>query len=99
MGGWESESDERVLAAAARDPLAFATFYRRYERSMLAFFVRRTADPELAADLTAAVFAAALHACARYRPVEALAAAGAIRPAPTTSVSAARALRIIHDPL
>jgi len=75
MGGWESESDERVLAAAARDPVAFATFYRRYERSMLAFFVRRTADPELAADLTAEVFAAVLHACERYRAGEAPATA------------------------
>jgi hypothetical protein len=52
MGGWESESDESVLAATAEDPVAFATFYRRYERSMLVFFVRRTGDPELAADLT-----------------------------------------------
>ena len=75
MGGWDSESDECVLAAAARDPVAFATFYRRYERSMLAFFVRRTADPELAADLTAEVFAAALQACARYRAGEAPASA------------------------
>ena len=75
MGGWESESDERVLAVAARDPVAFATFYRRYERSMLAFFVRRTGDPELAADLTAEVFAAALEACERYRAGEAPASA------------------------
>jgi len=75
MGGWESESDERVLSAAARDPVAFATFYRRYERSMLTFFVRRTGDPELAADLTAEVFAAALHACERYRAGEAPASA------------------------
>ena len=37
---------------------------------MLGFFVRRTADPELAADLTAEVFAAALDACARYRAGE-----------------------------
>jgi RNA polymerase sigma factor (sigma-70 family) len=75
MGGRESESDEHVLAAAARDPVAFATFYRRYERSMLAFFVRRTGDPELAADLTAEVFAAALQACGRYRVGEAPASA------------------------
>ncbi len=67
MGDWESDSDDRVLAAAARDPRAFAAFYERYERPMLGFFVRRTADPELAADLTAEVFAAALDACARYR--------------------------------
>ena len=70
MGAWEFESDDRVLCAAAGDPTAFATFYQRYERSMLGFFVRRTRDPELAADLTAEVFAAALDACARYRPGE-----------------------------
>ncbi len=75
MGDWESDSDDRVLAAAARDPRAFAAFYERYERPMLGFFVRRTADPELAADLTAEVFAAALGACARYRPGQAPASA------------------------
>ena len=75
MTGWESESDDRVLAAAAGDPGAFATFYRRYEHSLLAFFVRRTGDPELAADLTAEVFAAALDGCSRYRAGEAPASA------------------------
>ncbi|HUA06752.1 MAG TPA: RNA polymerase sigma factor [Solirubrobacteraceae bacterium] len=75
MGGWESESDERVLAAAPRDPVAFAAFYHRYERSMLAFFLRRTGDAELAADLTAEVFAAALDACGRFRAGEAPATA------------------------
>ncbi|MGO9754697.1 MAG: RNA polymerase sigma factor [Solirubrobacteraceae bacterium] len=35
---------------------------------MLAFFRRRTGDPELAADLTAEVFAAALASCHRFRP-------------------------------
>jgi hypothetical protein len=64
MGGWELDSDDCVLAAAPRDPSASAAFYRRYERSMLAFFVRRTGDPELAGDLTAKVFAAALDSCA-----------------------------------
>ncbi len=68
MGSWESQSDDRLLAAAARDADAFAAFYRRYERAMLAFFHRRTGDGELAADLTAEVFAAVLLACRRYRP-------------------------------
>jgi RNA polymerase sigma factor (sigma-70 family) len=68
VAGWESQSDDRVLLAAANDPSAFATFYRRYERFVLAFFLRRTGDPELAADLTAEVFAAALAAAGRYRP-------------------------------
>ena len=60
MNDWGSESDDRLLVAAAVDPGAFAEFYGRYERAMLAFFVHRTREPELAADLTAEVFAAAL---------------------------------------
>jgi RNA polymerase sigma-70 factor (ECF subfamily) len=75
MGDWESQSDDRVLAAAAVDPAAFSAFYRRYEGPMLAYFLRRTGDPELAADLTAEVFAAALAACRRYRPGRAPASA------------------------
>lgn len=75
MEGWESLSDDRVLAAAASDPAAFTAFYRRYERPVLAYFVRRTGNPELAADLTAEVFAAALAACGRYQPRRAPASA------------------------
>ncbi len=75
MEAWESESDDHVLAASASDPRAFSTFYRRYERPVLAYFVRRTRDPEVAADLTAEVFASALAACSRYRPNRAPASA------------------------
>ena len=75
MVSWGSESDDRLLVAAAVEPGAFAEFYGRYERAMLAFFVRRTREPELAADLTAEVFAAALAGVARFRPGGAPAAA------------------------
>jgi len=68
MGDLTTDSDDRLLAAAATDAGAFAAFYERYERAMLAFFMRQVRDPELAADLTAEVFAAALVACRRYRP-------------------------------
>lgn len=68
MVSWDTVDDDRLLAAAARDPSAFSAFYRRYERPILAFFVRRIEDAELAADLTAEVFAAVLLACGRYRP-------------------------------
>ena len=61
-------SDDRLLAAADTDAASFTAFYRRYERAMLGYFLRRTRDPELAADLTAEVFAAVLLACRRYRP-------------------------------
>jgi RNA polymerase sigma factor (sigma-70 family) len=37
---------------------------------VLSFFLRRTGDPELTADLTAEVFAAALLAAPRFRPAE-----------------------------
>lgn len=67
MAAWESESDERLLLSAPEDDQAFAAFYRRYERPMLAYFLRRTRDPELAADLTAEVFAAALMSSRRFR--------------------------------
>jgi RNA polymerase sigma factor (sigma-70 family) len=61
-------SDAEILAATSRDPEAFALFYRRYERLLLMYMLRRTGDPEVAADLTAEVFAAALRAAGRYRP-------------------------------
>ena len=68
MHNWDSDSDEQLLAAAAAEAAAFATLYRRWERPMLGYFRRRTGDAELAADLTAEVFAAALSGCGRWRP-------------------------------
>jgi DNA-directed RNA polymerase specialized sigma24 family protein len=75
MRDWESESDDRLLVASASDPRAFSAFYRRYERPVLAYVRRRVGDAELAADLTAEVFAAALAACPRYQPRRAPASA------------------------
>jgi RNA polymerase sigma factor (sigma-70 family) len=63
-------TDEDLLARTPSDPEAFAELYRRYERPLLQYFVRRTSDPESAADLTAETFAAALIAAERYRPAE-----------------------------
>lgn len=60
-------SDDELLAAAAHDADAFAAFYRRHARGLLAFFASRTGDTETAADLTAETFAAALEGCGRYR--------------------------------
>src|ERR1700761_176860 len=59
-------SDERLLAGS--DPAGFETFYLRHVEMLLGFFARRTRDAELAADLTAETFAAALSARRRYRP-------------------------------
>ena len=58
--------DEALLASG--DPEDFGRFYDRYVQSLLAYFQRRTRDPEAAADLAAETFAAALSARARFRP-------------------------------
>ena len=57
--------DDALLLS--RDPEDFGRFYDRYVDALLAYFERRTGDPELAADLTAETFAAALVARRRYR--------------------------------
>ena len=63
--GPEVRSDEDLLSA--RDGATFELFYRRYAERTLGYFVRRTHDAELAADLTAETFAAALTSRRRYR--------------------------------
>jgi RNA polymerase sigma factor (sigma-70 family) len=60
--------DDALLVAAADDPEAFAQFYRRHVRGVLAYFRRRAPDAETAADLTAETFAAALEGRRRYAP-------------------------------
>jgi RNA polymerase sigma factor (sigma-70 family) len=67
----QSDTDEALLLSG--EPEDFGRFYDRYVRSLLAFFQRRTRDPEAAADLTAETFAAALAARGRFeaRPVPA----------------------------
>jgi RNA polymerase sigma-70 factor (ECF subfamily) len=67
------ETDEALLRSG--DLEDFGRFYDRYVRSLLAFFQRRTGDPETAADLTAETFAAAMVARRRYEPHSASAAA------------------------
>ncbi len=59
--------DEQLLARTRHDPEAFAAFYRRHERSVLAYFRRRVREPELAADLAAETFASALLSASRFR--------------------------------
>ena len=54
--------------ATAADAEAFAAFYRRHLRSVLAYLVHRTGRRDLAADLAAETFAAALQSLSRYRP-------------------------------
>jgi RNA polymerase sigma factor (sigma-70 family) len=60
-------SDGELLELTTEDPDAFGVFYDRLEEEVLAFFMRATRRPDLAADLTAEVFAAALSSARLYR--------------------------------
>jgi RNA polymerase sigma factor (sigma-70 family) len=60
--------DDALLVAAADDPEAFAQFYRAHVRGVVAYFRRRVGSAELAADLTAETFAAALAGRRRFAP-------------------------------
>jgi RNA polymerase sigma-70 factor (ECF subfamily) len=53
-------SDEELLELGKVDAQAFGVFYDRYENLLLGFFRRATGRADLAADLTAEVFAQAL---------------------------------------
>jgi RNA polymerase sigma-70 factor (ECF subfamily) len=62
------ESAEALLVAAAqRDPAAFAPLYRAYFDAIYRYCLRRVDDREAAADATQEVFARALHALPRTR--------------------------------
>ncbi len=58
-------TDAALLASGDADD--FGRFYDRHSRAVVAFACRRTADPELAADITAETFAAAYLSRRRYR--------------------------------
>ena len=65
----EAEDRDAVLVAAvaARDEAAFTVLYRRFLPVVLRWCLRETGNREIAADLSAEVFAAALTAAHRYR--------------------------------
>ncbi len=65
--GSREPTDVELLSRSARDPEAFGSFYDRHATRILAYFQRRTACPESAADLTAETFAAAFLARRRFR--------------------------------
>jgi RNA polymerase sigma factor (sigma-70 family) len=58
---------ERSVRSIGTEPAAFTEFYRAHVHEVTRFVARRVADPQLAADLTAEVFLAAIEAAARYR--------------------------------
>jgi RNA polymerase sigma-70 factor (ECF subfamily) len=63
-------SDEELLRLTPKQPAAFDVFYVRHERLVVAYFRRRTTSAELAVDLTAETFVAALASAKRFRPGE-----------------------------
>jgi len=86
--------DDQLLARSARDPAAFGVFYERHERLVLGFFMRRLGDAELAADLAAETFAAALVSARRYRGGGAPASAWLLGIARNVLASSARRARV-----
>ena len=62
----QSCSDDDLLTAGGAD--GFATFYRRHVDAILRYHARSTGNAEVAADLTAETFAAALESKHRFRP-------------------------------
>jgi RNA polymerase sigma factor (sigma-70 family) len=64
----DARTDDDLLRDTPEHPEAFGIFYRRHVDAVLSFFRVRTGDPELAADLMAETFAAALLAAPRFKP-------------------------------
>ncbi len=62
----ERFTDAELLARTAREPKAFAAFYRRHERLVLRYLMSRCHDAELTADLAAETFASVLEAAGRF---------------------------------
>lgn len=60
-------ADEDLLRASREDVEAFAIFYRRHSKAVLAYVHRRVGDIETAAELTADVFAEAFASRHRYQ--------------------------------
>jgi RNA polymerase sigma-70 factor (ECF subfamily) len=60
-------NDFELLRQSSANEEAFTVFYRRYERLVAGWLMLQTGRPELVADLTAEVFAAAYLAAPRFR--------------------------------
>ncbi|MGH2879097.1 MAG: RNA polymerase sigma factor [Solirubrobacteraceae bacterium] len=60
-------ADEQLLVWSAKEPEAFGVFFDRFEADVLGFFWRATRRADLAADLTAEVFACALAGVGGFR--------------------------------
>jgi DNA-directed RNA polymerase specialized sigma24 family protein len=64
---WASTPDAELLRETRENPDAFAAFYRRHVLSVTAYLRQSDADAQLALDLAAETFAAALIDAGRYR--------------------------------
>lgn len=64
----ERLNDAELLQRSAREPQAFAIFYRRHERLVLRCLMARCRDAELTADLAAETFVSALAAADGFDP-------------------------------
>lgn len=69
----DRRSDEQLLAAAATEPEAFGAFYRRHVEALLAYLLRRTGRPDLAADVCAETFATVLERLDAFDPARGVA--------------------------
>jgi RNA polymerase sigma factor (sigma-70 family) len=61
-------TDEELLVLARELPAAFAAFYGRHVHAVHSYFRRRVGAVDVAFDLTAETFAAALRGVPRYEP-------------------------------
>lgn len=59
--------DVELILRSRREPELFGLLFERHAEPMLAFFARRTLDPEAAAELVAETFAEAFSSRARFR--------------------------------
>lgn len=70
MAHRRARTDAQLLLETRTRPAAFGEFYERWEPAIVAWMMRRTRNPEVAVDLTAEVFAAALGAAERFEERE-----------------------------
>lgn len=66
---WHDLSDAELLKQSRVHPDAFGALYDRHVKRVLGYLYRRTASPEMAADLTAETFAEALTSRHRFRAI------------------------------
>jgi RNA polymerase sigma-70 factor (ECF subfamily) len=64
----ETDRELAIIAAARRDPAAFAPLYRQYVGLVHHYALGRLRDPHRAEDATSQTFTRALHALPSFRP-------------------------------